>query len=102
MTRTPVLSPTTPTKSGRVATVGYHQPQAWQIVTRMVAEQGWYLVDIRAVRRSYLEEWSGASLLRHFRKRYHTVPCPQATRPKRGSTAARSCWARGRSLSPSR
>ncbi len=74
MTRTPVLSPTTPTKLGRVATVGYHQPQAWQIVTRMVAEQGWLLVDIRADRHSYLEEWSGASLLRHFRKRYHTVP----------------------------
>ena len=41
---------------------------------RMVCEQGWFLVDIRADRRSYLEEWSGSSLLRHFRSRYHAVP----------------------------
>ncbi len=74
MTTTFALCPTTPTKLGSVATIGYHQPQAWQIVMRIVAEQGWFLVDIRADRRSSLEEWSGSSLLRHFRSRYHAVP----------------------------
>jgi hypothetical protein len=69
-----VPSPTTPAKLGRVATIGYHQPQAWQIVTCMVAEQSWSLVDIRSNRRSYLEEWSGSSLRRHFRSSYHAVP----------------------------
>ncbi len=37
MTTLAVLFPTT-VKLGRVATLGYHQPQAWQIVTRMVSE----------------------------------------------------------------
>ncbi len=74
MTTIPVPSPLTPTRLGRVATIGYHQPQAWQIVTRMVSEQGWHLVDIRYNRRSYLEEWSGSSLRRHFGYSYHAVP----------------------------
>ncbi len=74
MTTTLALCPTAPTHLGRIATIGYYQPQAWQIVTRMVCEQGWFLVDIRADRRSYLEEWSGSSLLRHFRSRYLAVP----------------------------
>jgi hypothetical protein len=74
MKTTPVPSPVTPTKLGNVATIGYHQPQAWQIVTRMVAEQGRHLIDIRADRRSSLEEWSVASLRRHFRSSYHAVP----------------------------
>ncbi len=74
MTGTSVLSPTIPSKVGKVATIGYHQPQAWQIMTRMVAEQGWHLVDIRYSRSSYQEEWSGACLRRHFRKSYHAVP----------------------------
>jgi hypothetical protein len=73
MTTIAVPSPTT-AKLGRVATIGSHQPQAWQIVTRMVDEQGWSLVDIRYNRRSYLEEWSGSSLRRHFRDSYHAVP----------------------------
>ncbi len=73
MTTRAVPSSTT-AKLGRVATLGYHQPQAWQIVTRMVDEQGWSLVDIRYSRRSYLDEWSGSSLLRHFRYSYHAVP----------------------------
>jgi hypothetical protein len=73
MTTLAVPSPTT-AKLARVATIGYHQPQAWQIVTRMVYEQGWHLVDIRCNRRSYLEEWSGSSLRRHFRYNYHAVP----------------------------
>ncbi len=73
MTTIAVPSPTT-AKLGRVATIGYHQPQAWQIVTRMVDEQGWSLVGIRYNRRSYLEEWSGSSLRRHFRYSYHAVP----------------------------
>ncbi len=73
MTTIAVPSPTT-AKLGRVATIGYHQPQAWQIVTRMVSEQGWSLVDIRSSRRSYLEEWSGSSLRRHFRHSYHAMP----------------------------
>ncbi len=73
MTTLAVPSPTT-AKLGRVATLGYHQPQAWQIVTRMMCEQAWHLVDIRSSRRSYLEEWSGSSLLRHFRYSYHPVP----------------------------
>jgi len=64
----------TTAKLGRVATIGYHQPQAWQIVSRMICEQGWSLVDIRSNRRSYLEEWSGASLRRHFRSSYYAVP----------------------------
>jgi len=70
---TSVPSPTPPAKLGRVATIGYHQPQAWQIVTCMVCEHGWHLVDIRYNRRSYLEEWSGASLRRHFHHSYHAV-----------------------------
>jgi hypothetical protein len=74
MTTMPVPSPLTPAKLGRIATIGYHQPQAWQIVTRMVSEQEWHLVDIRYSRRSYLEEWSGTSLPRHFRHSYHAVP----------------------------
>ncbi len=74
MTTIPAPSPLTPTRLGRVATLGYHQPQAWQIVTRMVSEQDWHLVDIRYSRRSYLDEWSGSSLLRHFRSSYHAVP----------------------------
>ncbi len=65
---------TTPTKLGRVATIGYHQPQAWQIVTRMICEQDWHLVDIRYNRRSYLDKWSGSSLRRHFRSSYHAMP----------------------------
>ena len=73
MTTIAVPSPTT-AKLGRVATLGYHQPQAWQIVSRMVDEQGWSLVDIRYSRRSYLDEWSGSSLRRHFRSSYHAVP----------------------------
>jgi len=73
MTTRAVPSPTA-AKLGRVATIGYHQPQAWQIVTRMICEQGWHLVDIRSSRRSYLEEWSGSSLRRHFRQSYHAVP----------------------------
>ncbi len=73
MTTRAVASPTI-AKLGRVATLGYHQPQAWQIVTRMVCEQDWHLVDIRYSRRSYLDEWSGASLRRHFRSSYHAVP----------------------------
>ncbi len=73
MTTIAVPSSTT-AKLGRVATIGYHQPQAWQIVTRMVDEQGWSLVGIRYNRRSYLDEWSGSSLRRHFRYSYHTVP----------------------------
>ncbi len=40
----------------------------------MVCEQDWHLVDIRYNRRSYLEEWSGTSLRRHFRYSYHAVP----------------------------
>jgi Protein of unknown function, DUF488 len=74
MTTTPTPSPTPPAKLGRIATIGYHQPQAWQIVTRMVCEQDWHLVDIRYNRRSYLDEWSGSSLWRHFRSSYHAVP----------------------------
>ncbi len=74
MTTTLFPSPLTPAKLGRVATIGYHQPQAWQIVTRMVCEQGWHVVDIRYNRRAYLEEWSGSSLRRHFRSSYHAVP----------------------------
>jgi hypothetical protein len=74
MTTTSVPSPTHPAKLGRVATIGYHQPQAWQIVTCMVCEQGWHLVDIRSSRRSYLDEWSGSFLRRHFRSSYHAVP----------------------------
>jgi hypothetical protein len=74
MTTSFALCPTTLTKLGSVATIGYHQPQAWQIVMRMVAELGWFLVDIRADRRSSLEEWSGSSLLRHFRSCYLAVP----------------------------
>jgi len=73
MTTRAVPSVTT-AKLGRVATLGYHQPQAWQLVTGMVTEQGWYLVDIRSSRRSYLEEWSGSSLRRHFQQSYHAVP----------------------------
>jgi hypothetical protein len=74
MTTTPVPSPTPPAKLGRVATIGYHQPETWQIVTRMVAEHDWHLVDIRSSRRAYLEEWSGTSLRRLFRNSYHAVP----------------------------
>jgi hypothetical protein len=74
MTTIPVLSPLTPAKLGRIATIGYHQTQAWQIISHMVYEQSWSLVDIRSSRRSYLEEWSGTSLLRHFRHSYHAVP----------------------------
>jgi hypothetical protein len=74
MTTTPTPSPTPPAKLGRVATIGYHQPQAWQIVTRMICEQDWHLVDIRYNRRSYLDKWSGSSLRRHFRSSYHAVP----------------------------
>ncbi len=73
MTTRAVPFPTT-VKLGRVATLGYHQPQAWQIVTRMVSEQDWHLVDIRSNRGAYLEEWSGSSLRRHFRSSYHAVP----------------------------
>jgi hypothetical protein len=73
MTTIAVPYPTT-AKLARVATICYHQPQAWQIVTCMVAGQGWYLVDIRSNRRSYLDEWSGSSLRRHFRYSYHAVP----------------------------
>ncbi len=73
MTTLADASPTT-AKLGRVATLGYHQSQAWQIVTRMIGEQGWHLVDIRYSRRSYLDEWSGSSLRRHFRQSYHAVP----------------------------
>jgi hypothetical protein len=74
MTTTLIPCPTTPAKLGRVATIGYHQLQAWQIMTRMVYEHGWYLVDICSDRRSYLDEWSAASLWGHFRYSYHAVP----------------------------
>ncbi len=73
MTTIAVPSATT-AKLGRVASIGYHQPEAWLIVTHMVDEQGWHLVDIRSNRRSYLEEWSGTSLRKHFRSSYHEVP----------------------------
>ncbi len=73
-TTTPIPCPAAPTKLGRVATIGYHQLQAWQIMTRIVYEHGWYLVDIRSDRRSYLDEWSAASLRRHFRYSYHAAP----------------------------
>jgi hypothetical protein len=42
---------TPPPSLGRLTTIGSHQPEAWQIVTRMVREQGW-----------------------HFGYSYHTVP----------------------------
>jgi hypothetical protein len=73
MTTIAVPSPTT-AKLGKVTTIGYHQPQAWQIVSRMVDEQGWSRVDIRSNRRSSLDEWSRSSLRRHFRSSYHAVP----------------------------
>jgi hypothetical protein len=61
------------TKLGKVATVGSHQPQAWQIVTRMVTDQDWHLIDIRSHRNTILAEWSLESLRWHFGHRYHVV-----------------------------
>jgi hypothetical protein len=71
---TAAVPPIPTAQLGRVATIGYHQPQAWQIVTRMLCEHSWHLVDISADRRAYLEEWSGGSLRRHFGYSYHPVP----------------------------
>jgi hypothetical protein len=42
-------TPTPPANLGNLTTIGAHQPEVWQIVTRMVREQGWHLVDIRSV-----------------------------------------------------
>jgi hypothetical protein len=67
-------TPTPPPSLGRLATIGSHQPEAWQIVTRMVREQGWHLVDIRSQPSSFLAEWSAQSLRWHFGYSYHTVP----------------------------
>jgi hypothetical protein len=92
---TTIAVPTSTTaKLGRVATIGYHQPQAWQIVTRMVDEQGWPLVDIRYNRRSYLDEWSGSSLRRHSRsgalRRSHS--CNATACLRHSPMLAKSSW----------
>lgn len=63
-------TPTPPPSLGRLTTIGSHQPEAWQIVTRMVAEQGWHLVDIRS-QPSFLAEWTAQSLRWHFGYSYH-------------------------------
>lgn len=67
-------TPTPPPKLGRVATIGYTQPGAWQIVTHMAQEQGWHLVDIRYDRNPYCAPWTVRALRQQFGYRYHAVP----------------------------
>ncbi len=59
---------------GKVATIGSHQPEAWKIISRMVEEQGWHLLDIRYDRHSYWEKWSERALRQEFGYRYHPLP----------------------------
>lgn len=67
------ILPTTK-KTGKVATIGSHQPEAWQIISRMVEEQGWHLVDIRYDRHPYWTRWSERALRQEFGHRYHPMP----------------------------
>jgi hypothetical protein len=57
-------------KPGKVATIGYQQPEAWQIISCMVEEQGWHRYD----RNSYWAKWSERALRQEFGYRYHPVP----------------------------
>ncbi len=68
-----VTDPSTAAKLGKVATIGSHQAQAWQILSCMVEEQGWHLLDIRHDRRSYWAKWTERSLRQEFGHRYHPV-----------------------------
>ncbi len=59
---------------GKLATLGYRQPEAWQLVRHMVSkEQDWSLVDIRHYPYSSLGEWSRDALRRQFGYRYLVV-----------------------------
>ena len=64
----------TSAKLGKVATIGSHQAEAWQIISCMVGEQGWHLLDIRSDRNSYWARWTERSLRQQFGHRYHPVP----------------------------
>jgi hypothetical protein len=61
-------------KPGKLATIGSQQVEAWQIISGMVEEQGWHLLDIRADRNSYWAKWTERSLRQQFGHRYHPVP----------------------------
>jgi hypothetical protein len=61
-------------KLGKVATIGSHQPEAWHIISCMVEEQGWHLLDIRYDRHSYWAKWSECALRQEFGYRYHPLP----------------------------
>ncbi len=65
--------PTT-AKPGKITTIGSHQPEAWQIISCMVEEQGWHLLDIRYDRTSYWKKWSERALRQEFGYRYHPLP----------------------------
>lgn len=65
--------PTT-AKPGKIATIGSHQPGAWQIISCMVEEQDWHLLDIRYDRNSYWTKWSERALRQEFGHRYHPLP----------------------------
>jgi len=74
MERSSHIMSVTIAKPGKVATMGSHQPEAWQIISWMVKEQGWHLLDIRYDRNSYWAKWSERALRQEFGYRYHPVP----------------------------
>jgi hypothetical protein len=59
-------TPTPPPSLGRLTTIGSYPPEAWRIVSRMVKEQGWHLVNNCSQPSSFLAEWSTPSLRWHF------------------------------------
>ncbi len=61
-------------KPDKIATIGSHQPEAWQIISSMVEEQDWHLLDIRYDRNSYWTKWSERALRQEFGQRYHPLP----------------------------
>jgi len=69
-----VTVPFATAKLGKIATIGSHQAEAWQIISCMVEEQGWHLLDIRHDRNSYWVRWTERSLRQQFGHRYHPVP----------------------------
>lgn len=69
-----VTVPFATAKLGKIATIGSHQAEAWQILSCMVEEQGWHLLDIRYDRNSYWARWTERSLRQQFGHRYHPVP----------------------------
>ncbi len=69
-----VTNPFATAKLGKIATIGSHQAEAWQILSCMVEEQGWHLLDIRSDRTSYWARWTERSLRQQFGHRYHPVP----------------------------